>query len=452
MPSKEQIIEVEKLPVHIQSGATYLIKQANPNSYTHGMFKYPCKFIPEIPRWGIHTYLSEKKGVIFDPFSGSGTTLLEANVNGIDAYGTEIDDIAKLIIKVKTTALCLQQIEILENSYLEIMDIIHQDDAQVFRPEIHNLEHWFSENTIKELGRMKIYIDNIQDPDVRDFLKLCMVSIIKKVSNADDTSPKPYVSNKIIKIPPTVEKEFSSVFRRYKQMIMELLSIEGLGKTEMIPGDALDFSIPLKIDLAITSPPYINAFDYGRTMRLENLWLATLTEDMLREKKSKYVGTEKINSKKEKENLKILKKSVLLENYYNIIAGIDEKRALVVKKFFEDMESNLRCVHRQMRVGGKYVIVIGNSAIRKVNIESWRVIEEIANEMGFKTVQYFNYIIQNPYIRIPRNGMGGKINKDYVLVLEKGACNGAKESNEGNMADTEKSESASNNMPDRWNN
>ena len=103
MPSKEQIIEVETLPVSIKNGATYLIKQANPNSYTHGMFKYPCKFIPEIPRWGINKYLPDRNGVVFDPFSGSGTTLLEANLNGINAYGTEIDDVAKLIIKVKTT-------------------------------------------------------------------------------------------------------------------------------------------------------------------------------------------------------------------------------------------------------------------------------------------------------------------------------------------------------------
>ena len=61
MPDKEIIIEVESLPVDIQTGATYVIKQANPNSYTHGMFKYPCKFIPEIPRWGIKTYLSGKR-------------------------------------------------------------------------------------------------------------------------------------------------------------------------------------------------------------------------------------------------------------------------------------------------------------------------------------------------------------------------------------------------------
>lgn len=421
MPSKEQIIEVESLPVDIQTGATYTIKQANPNSYTHGMFKYPCKFIPEIPRWGIKTYLSEKRGVIFDPFSGSGTTLLEANVNGLDAYGTEIDDIAKLIIKVKTTVLGSAQMELLDQCYSEIINTIGQDDVELFTPAIANLEHWFSENTINELGRMKAYIDNIEDEDVRDFFKLCMASIIKKVSNADDTSPKPYVSNKIIKIPPTVEKEFTSVFRRYKQMMQELTHVKKMGNTVIIQGDALEFSVPLGIDLAITSPPYINAFDYGRTMRLENLWLGTLTEEMLRKKKSQYVGTEKINTKKEKNELGILEKSDLLKAYYNQIVEQDEKRALIVKKFFEDMEDNLRCVYSQMNICGKYVIVIGNSTIRKVNVESWRVIEEIANKIGFKTVQYFNYIIQNPYIRIPRKGMGGKINKDYVLVLEKGA-------------------------------
>lgn len=420
MPDKEQIIEVESLPVDIQNGSTYLIKQANPNSYTHGMFKYPCKFIPEIPRWAINSFLSCKKGVIFDPFSGSGTTLLEANINGIDAYGTEIDDIAKLIIKVKTTVLDERQTNCLEQKYSELIGVISQSDAKAFRPRIDNLEHWFCESTINELGRMKVYIDNIDDADVRDFFRLCMVSIIKRVSNADDTSPKPYVSGKVKKIPPTVEKEFTSVFRRYKQMITELSGIENMGRTNIIDGDALKFLVPEKIDLAITSPPYINAFDYGRTMRLENLWMATLTEEKLREKKSLYVGTEKINVKQEKSELAILEKSSLLKSYYYDIVEKDEKRALIVKKFFEDMQDNLNSVYGQMNAGGKYVIVIGNSTIRKVNVESWKVIEEIANDIGFKTIQYFNYIIQNPYIRIPRKGMGGKISKDYVLVLEKG--------------------------------
>lgn len=40
MFSEEQVINVEFLPNDIVDGATYIIKQSNPNSYTHGMFKY----------------------------------------------------------------------------------------------------------------------------------------------------------------------------------------------------------------------------------------------------------------------------------------------------------------------------------------------------------------------------------------------------------------------------
>lgn len=419
MPDKEQITEVDALPVQIKNGAVYSIRQANPNSYTHGMFKYPCKFIPEIPRWGIRSCLKEQKGMIFDPFAGSGTTLLEANLNGLDACGAEIDDIAKLIIKVKTTPLTAGQLELAEEEYEKLSSVLMQENAESFRPDIDNLEHWFSESAILKLGRMKIFIDSISDADVRDFFKLCMVSIIKKVSMADDTSPKPYVSNKVIKTPPPVESELALTFRRYKQMLTELSDVENLGKTRVIEGDALNFSLPAKADLAITSPPYINAFDYGRTMRLENLWMGVLTEKGLRDKKKDYIGTEKLDMKSEREKLAILQKSSLLKSCYERIWPQDEKRALIVKKFFEDMDNNLAKVYESLNPGGRYMIVIGNSMIRQVNVESWRVLTELAGSQGFCRTQYFSYIIQNPYIRIPRQGMGGKISRDYVLVLEK---------------------------------
>lgn len=88
----ETLLEVDALPKEIVTGAVYSIRQANPNSYTHGMFKYPCKFIPEIPRWAMRVFLEQpafpqpdgEVPLVFDPFAGSGTTLLEANLIGFD--------------------------------------------------------------------------------------------------------------------------------------------------------------------------------------------------------------------------------------------------------------------------------------------------------------------------------------------------------------------------------
>lgn len=87
-------------------------------------------------------------------------------------------------------------------------------------------------------------------------------------------------------------------------------------------------------------------------------------------------------------NLEILEKSVILKSYYNQIFEKDKKRALIVKKFFEDMEGNLKNTYKYLKPGGHYMIVIGNSSIRKVEVESWKVIQQLSELVGFKTETY----------------------------------------------------------------
>ena len=154
-------------------------------------------------------------------------------------------------------------------------------------------------------------------------------------------------------------------------------------------------------------------------MRLENLWVGTATEDSLRAKKKQYVGTEKVSVKELNKDMAIFDRSPLLKEVFAQILTKDSKRAYIVKKFFEDMDINLAKVYEALESGGHYIIVIGNSVIRSVNIESWKILNQIASYRHFKHVLDFSYIIQNPYIRIPRKGRGGKINEDYVLVLRK---------------------------------
>lgn len=421
--SKETKITVKELPIEVKEDAIYVIDQPNPNSYTHNFFKYPCKFIPEIPRWAIKSFIGDDKAdkKILDPFAGSGTTMLESALAGIPAFGTEIDDIAKLIIKVKTTALTGEEIGLTRSICFSIIDRLERHDYtdnEVIKPMINNLEHWFREDILNDLGFVYYTVRNIENEKIRDFLYICIASIVKKVSNADDVSPKPYVSNNIKKNPPEVKKAFGEIVEKYLEGMAELLgknlaAVSISGSATEIEADDNEY------DLAITSPPYINAFDYVRTMRLENLWLNMATEDELRNKKKYYVGTESIRVKNERENLDILNDSELLRIYFNQIHDVDEKRALIVKKFFEDMKKNLQEVYRTLKPGAKYVIVIGNNTIRKINVESWKVLKDIALTIGYNYITHVGYEIQNPYIRIPRGNQGGKIAIDHILVIAK---------------------------------
>ena len=415
---KLDYIEVNSLPMEIEEGKTYVIQQSKPNTYTHSFFKYPCRFIPEIPRWGIKKYLANSTDKnVFDPFAGSGTTLLESIINGHNAFGTEIDNIARLIIKVKTTKLNEVELGEIEEKYENIVMNLTFEKSPKDLPDINNLEHWFTDDAIKKLSALKKQIKEISNENIRDFFNLVFVSIIKRVSNADDISPKPYVSTKIIKNPPDAIEEFSRVFKNYYERLLEQGTLNIENEARLIEGDAINFEFDQGFDLAVTSPPYINAFDYARTMRLENLWLDTMTESELRNKKRDYVGTESIKVKEEEQNLDILEKSELLRNYFEEVSKVDKRRGLIVKRFFEDMELNLQNVYNSLNTGGRYVIVIGNSNIRKVEIESWKVLKDIATQIGFTKEKYFNYLIQNPYIRIPRGNRGGNINLDHVLVL-----------------------------------
>lgn len=411
-------INVVSLPINIDNDKIFCINQSSVNSYTHNFFKYPCKFIPELPRWGLKKYAKNDKAIIFDPFAGSGTTILESIVNGHDSYYTEIDEVAKLIIKVKTTQLSNDEIIELEKIFKTIIKNIKTSDEYII-PKIDNLYHWFSEENVVILGKILKQILNIKNEKICDFFKICFASVIKKCSYTDDSSPKPYVSSKIKKIPSNPIDEFKKTYEKYKKSEEKLSNVKKIGKAIKLDGDALNFESKKKFDLVITSPPYINAFDYGRTMRLENLWLGLLTEEELRNKKSDYVGTEKINLKTDSENLSILNDSKDLSIIYNNLLKIDKKRAIIVKKFFEDMKVNLKNVNKYLKDNGYYMIVIGNSKIRNIKIDSSKIITDIALKNGFKLDVKYSYKIKNPYINIPRNGRGGKISYDNVIVLQK---------------------------------
>lgn len=422
----EEIIEVESLPINIENGRTYAINQPNPNSYTHGYFKYPCKFIPEIPRWVLKKYLKDNNTAnILDPFSGSGTTLLESNINGYSSFGTEIDNFAKLLIKVKTTPLSQDEMseimEWVENLILQYQES-YLDYKEPFIPQINNLYHWFSEENVQKLGLIKKEYNKLDNEKLIDFLDVCLASSIRKCSKADDVSPKPYVSNKIVKIASDPFVHFPKTVLKYLNSMKEFSiynQTNPIGPTVLLDGDALNIKTNLLFDIAITSPPYINAFDYSRTLRLENLWLSLESEETIRVNKKNYVGTENIKTKVEEVDLSILELSSQLKEVYYAIALVDKKRAIIVKKFFEDMKTNLIEVKNVLVDDGKYCIVIGDSSIRDVKIESWRIICDIAESIGLHLDTHFSYIIKNHYLRIPRGNRGGKINKDYVFVLKK---------------------------------
>ncbi|MBI1935471.1 modification methylase [Candidatus Woesearchaeota archaeon] len=413
---RTQIIQVEEIPTSVPFNSTLEISN-NIHRHTHGFFKYPCKFIPNIPRWAILKYTKEGD-LVLDPFAGSGTTLVEAVMLNRNALGVDFDKFSQLLCNTKTLKLSKDDLNFLSR----IKDSLFNNVGLYKLPDIYNIEHWFPKENIKEFQTLKSNIDKIKDINERvyNFLLVCFASSIRKCSFADDTSPKPYVSSRIKKNPQKVKTTFYNLLDYYFNQ-MDSINIQKIGKSKIIGDDARNIKAEQytnKVDLSITSPPYINAFDYVRSLRLENSWLGFYGDTNIIEIKKKQVGTEVIPIKDyiyKKPHSNSKKIDFLISKIYEK----DKKRAFVVYKFFKDMELNINQVHKLLKSNSHYIIVVGDSTIRNIKVDTHNILIDIAKTKGFQLENLFSYIIKNRYLRIPRKGRGGLIKKDWVIDLVK---------------------------------
>jgi DNA modification methylase len=418
---KNQVFQVEELPDDIDFNSTFEITTNNVSYFTHGFFKYPCKFIPQIPRWAILKYTKEKQ-LVLDPFAGSGTTLVEAVLNKRNALGVDFDKLSQLLCKTKTCILSEKELEYIKKSRNKLFE--KRNIASNFNPDIHNINHWFPRYNINQLLALKEGINSIsktkKNERIINFLLVCFASIIKKCSYADDTSPKPYVSTRFKKEPLSAKEIFFKTCDSYLKRIEEYKNKQ-IGDFYLISEDAREIDSPEydgRISLAVTSPPYINAFDYVRSLRLENAWLDFYGDSNIIGVKKKQVGTETISSKIYTENLR-KHNNKKLDDILSKIYKRDKKRAFVVLKFFEDMEKNFNEVNRLLKDRAHYVVVVGDSKIKGIDVPTHEILIDIAKKSGFKLENMFSYIIKNRYLRIPRAGRGGLIKKDWVVDLVK---------------------------------
>lgn len=92
---------------------------------THSIHPYPAKFPPQLPKLILEKY-SKRNEIVLDPFCGSGTTLVEAKLLGINSIGVDVNGLSCLLSKVKTTPVTEIQGESISNFIERISEISFQ--------------------------------------------------------------------------------------------------------------------------------------------------------------------------------------------------------------------------------------------------------------------------------------------------------------------------------------
>lgn len=440
METLEYKIVKEVIPIEIEEDSILNIVTRDVNTHTHGFHKYPAKFIPHIPKWAINKYLNgDKDKYILDPFCGSGTTLVESVLSGYNAIGIDIDPLSAMISRVKTRRVDKNELEKI-SSWL--INEIHAKRKGTFKPECETIEHWFTMDAIKKLSTIRTLINLIPEKfgdskrvkDIQELLLICFSSIIRRVSNADNDSQKTYVSHTKIKQPEEVNSLFISQLNLFVDRAIKFSeTVNSRVKSKiLISSSATSLEKNLKgqkIDLAITSPPYIKAIDYIYNQMVELFWIGDLfemqTQTRQNKKKTQYIGNKQISK-------------VEFNNFtpYNTILGIDEldkklqlifdsdkknghKHAYITYKYFVEMERHFTEMSKCLTSGTHYVMVVGDSNVSDVYIDTADFLIEIAERNSFKITNKWGYKIKNRFMRFDRKGRGGIIDIDWVMDFER---------------------------------
>ena len=101
--SPEKIIDLFKTKKIDKDWSFAECKPSDTGKWTHNYHRYPAKFIPQLVEKLIDDYISQEEAHINDPFMGCGTTIVTAISRGFKVSGTDINKIAYLITKVKST-------------------------------------------------------------------------------------------------------------------------------------------------------------------------------------------------------------------------------------------------------------------------------------------------------------------------------------------------------------
>ena len=358
----------------------------------------------------VNAFIKELKieGNVFDPFSGSGTTLLVSRHNNLNSYGIDVNPISVLVSKVENEQYNKNDTE---NLILEIEKLKNVSPSnEVFYISFDLAKKAFNNEILQALLQFKSYIKEIQNTKIQNVFFVVWLSIIERVSNIKKEGNGVKYKNR--KRTPNgyinIEKEIweSQVFPKDKftyvkekivnQLEVILYDIQyHYGASEKQPtifkGSCLEFDKLFSEEISFTffSPPYCNCFDYFEIHKID-LWLGDFVHDKEEFRLLRNSGfrsnTNSLNNKPIVYNNEHLENLISLFNTNKLW---NTKIPNVVRGYFDDTYTLLNKLFIQTSKGGYVGIVVGNSAYSGVIIPTDVLIADIAKQIGFKVKNIF---------------------------------------------------------------
>jgi len=402
-------------------------RKSNTKEYTHCFHPYPAMMIPQVARRIIENY-GNKSEVLFDPYCGTGTSLVEANLRGINAIGTDINPLARLIASTKTTKIDIQVLDLFLQDFMNYFFSISfqiEKIKSVIIPQIKTIDFWFSKTVQQNLGVLLGYIETIQNTSVKNFFKVAFSETVREssfVKQGEFKLVRKKNFNEIVD--PDVFGIMIAKLSRNKQGLIEFertckngsrSSVYDFNTVNPIPNQIIPNE---SVDLVVTSPPYGDSrttVAYGQYSRLANEWLGNKAANQI----------DNISMGGGKKRHFHTFRSDVLNDVILTIQKLDKERARDVISFYEDYEKSISHVSATLKKGAFACYVVGNRTVKGINIPTDEITAQLFEENNFAHVETIVRNIPNkrmPSKNSPSNIVGATastMKNEFVVVCQR---------------------------------
>lgn len=378
--------------------------------------RYPAKMIAHLADKLIEQYARNADHVL-DPFCGSGAVLRAARIRNIRTTGVDVNPFGVLLSGVKLEGFDKKR----------ATDMCEEIAAASCSGDILPIEwamkdYWFTPATLRKFEGLRLAASERQLHSTKAgrAVLLSLGLAARLCSRADQRSPKPFISR--YARDRRAGRHFDPVFT-VRQLLSELGDL--YGGRPLVSGKVLhcDVGACRKIDgldgrcsHVVTSPPYINAQDYFRNSKLELYLLEGLLPFAIEDIKNRFIGSERglDASVLEDRDADARRRQV---PQLGFLERNRREQAIVVHTYLKNMATAFRVIRNSMRPAGTLVIVCGDNLIGGKRILTWRILNEMLEELGFRLFHSFEDRIQNRALAPLRSGHKGLIKQEVVSAF-----------------------------------
>jgi transcriptional regulator with XRE-family HTH domain/tRNA G10 N-methylase Trm11 len=391
-------------------------KHWNPNYGSHGWHRYIGRFPPQLVRALINHFDTKRGDVICDPFSGSGTTMLESRLLGMKGVGVEVCPLSSLISRTKSkfpeSTSSLEKVwSSLTLFYKDRWDsfVLVRDASSIEHEEIiarkgnlidafPNYQKWMSAEALLGTSIVVEFANTLKGYN-RDAICCALSACMRSIGNLDvdvvraEYSKKPRVNVDVLRL---VQRALKNMIADINQMLRthsDLLSSPD--DIQLIQNSLLEVDIPAgSVNHIITSPPYgVESISYLRTHLLSYRSLQPILNYDVYNFDEKIIGSEYVKetnsteptwaaSEYSKTFLKFFNEELVDEGTKKFA-----HRKNMMVHFFDDMVKVAGQFHTWLRPGGRVAFVVGNKRLGEKVIPTDVIVGEIFKAFGLRLDQ-----------------------------------------------------------------